>query len=158
LFACVCMFFILGLALFTGVSVPFALMILIFLIFPILCEYYGVIVAGFTIFSGIKLFFSDQYFAIAPVLPFTVYNLPLSYFCLGWGLLVASKRSRSKLGFLMATANLLGGVLDMFHFQQSTFIVAPGYWGSAISGILTIFLGLSMIQVIIGSWSKSRAA
>lgn len=152
-------FLLLGVALFAGVPIPFVLLVLIFFVFPILCKCYGLIVAGFTIFSGIKFAFSGQSFAVAPVLPFTVINLPISYFCLGWGLLVASRRTRSKLGFLLSTANLLGGVLGLFWFPQgiSISIVAPGYFGSAISGILTICLGCSMMKVILDSWSKSKA-
>jgi hypothetical protein len=148
---------IVGFALFAA-KVPIAsvLLGLIFFIFPILCQCYGVVVAGSTIFSGIKLSFSGQYFAVVPVLPFTIINPRLSYFCLGWGLLVASRRSHSKFGFLLGTANLLGGGLGLFKFKHVTSIVAPGFWGSAISGILTIVLGCSMIQVIFDSWSKSK--
>lgn len=156
LFGWISALLLLGIALFAGVPIPFVLLVLIFFIFPILCKCYGVIVAGFTIFSGIKLSFSGQYFAVIPVLPFTVINRPLSYFCLGWGLLVASRRSHSKIGFLLGTANLLGGGLGLFQFKQVTRIVAPGFWGSAISGILTICLGCSMIKVIFDSWSKSK--
>lgn len=157
LFGWIFVLLLLGIALFAEVPISFVLLVLIFLVFPILCQCYGVIVAGFTIFFGIKLSFSGQYFAVVPVLPFTVINPPLSYFCLGWGLLVASRRTRSKFGFILGMANLLGGVLGLFWFKQSTYIyiVAPGYLGSAIFGILTICLGCSMIKVILDSWSKS---
>lgn len=157
LFGWISALLLLGVALFTGVPFYFVLLVLIFFVFPILCKCYGVIVGGFTIFSGIKLFFSGQYFAIVPVLPFTIYNPPLSYFCLGWGLLIASRCSHSKLGFLLGTVNLLGGVLGFLSFRQIMYIAAPGYWGSAISGILTICLGCSMIKVILDSWFKPRS-
>lgn len=147
---------ILGISLYAGVPIPFVLLVLIFLIFPILCKCYGIVVAAFTIFAGIRLSFSGQSFAVVPVLPFTIYNHPLSYFCLGWGLLIASRHSRSKLSFLLKTANLLGVVLGLFQFQRRTYFIAPGYWGSAICGILTIVIGCSMIKVILDSWSKTK--
>lgn len=157
LFGCMSGLLIIGIALFAGVPIPFVFVVSVFFVFPVLCKCYGIIVAGFTIFSGIKLAFSGQYFAVVPILPFTVCNPPLSYFCLWWGLLVASRYTRSKLGFILGTANLLGGVFGLFQFKHSTYIVAPGFWGSAISGIFTIALGCSMIKVILSSWSKSEA-
>jgi hypothetical protein len=99
LFGWISALLLLGVALFAGVPIPFVLLVLIFFIFPILCKCYGVIVAGFTIFSGIKLSFSGQYFAVVPVLPFTVINPPLSYFCLGWGLLLRVDVATRSLAF-----------------------------------------------------------
>jgi hypothetical protein len=147
----------LGSTLSIGSSMPTLLVGIIFFMFPALCKCYGVIVAGFTVFSGLKSAFSGQYFDVVPALPFAIVTLPLSYFCLGWGLLVASRSSHSKLGFFLGTANLCGGVLGLFQVKYSTSIVAPGYWGSALSGILTMGLGISMIKVILESWSTSAA-
>jgi hypothetical protein len=58
------------------------------------------------------------------------------------------------LGFILAAANLVGGALEIFQFKHTTFITAPSFWGSAISGILTIGLGCSTVSTILNSWSK----
>lgn len=117
------------------------------------CQIYGVIVGGFTFFTGLKLMFSGQEFSVEAALPFTIYNLSLSYFCLGWGLLMASRKTRSKIGFILGAANLLGGAFGLFQFKSISQIHAAGLLGSLISGILTISLGYSTIQVILESWS-----
>lgn len=147
---------ILGVALFVGTPFPILLLVLLFFVFPGLCKSYGVIVGAFTIFSGIKLFFSGEYFRVIPALPFTIVNPSLSYFCLGWGLLVASRHTRSRLGFLLGVANLLGSGLGLFRFKQVEQIVAPGLWGAAISAILTIILGYSIVKVILDSYRNSK--
>lgn len=142
---------------FFQIPIYYVLIVLVLSLLPGLCKCYGLIVAGFTIFSGIKLAFSGHYFAVLPVIPFTVFNPRISYFCLGWGLLVAGRQSRSKFGLFLGTLNLLGGAFGLFHFKSSTHIVAPGFWGSAISGILTVGLGCSMMTTILNSWSKSKS-
>ncbi len=136
----------------------FVLLVLLFAILPGLCKCYGIIVGGFTALSGIKLAFAWQYFAVQPVLPFLIFNAQLSYFCLGWGLLVASRQTRSTFGLLLGAINLFGGVFGLFQFKSSTHIVAPGFLGSLISGLLTIGLGCSTIATILNSWSPSKTA
>ncbi|UJB71141.1 hypothetical protein HRE53_09155 [Acaryochloris sp. 'Moss Beach'] len=148
---------ILGWMVSVGAPIFYLLVVLTFLAFPFLCKGYGLIIASFTILSGIKLAFSGQFFVIAPVIPVTVMNLEVSYCCLGWGVLAAGRRTHSKLGLLLGIAYVLGGVLGLLQFRQSTYINAPGVWGSAVSAILIICLGYFMIKVIVASWRKSKA-
>lgn len=128
-------------------------LVALFIVLVDCCKIYGTIVGGFTFFTGLRLMFSGQYFPVVSALPFTIYNLPLSYFCLGWGLLMASRKTKSKIGFVLGAANLLGGAFGLFQFKHITQIHAPGFVGSLISGILTMILGFSTIKVIVDSYS-----
>ncbi|XQQ05813.1 MAG: hypothetical protein EDM05_66920 [Leptolyngbya sp. IPPAS B-1204] len=132
------------------------LVVLLCLVLPGLCKVYSIIVGGFTIFSGIRLGFSaGQSFSVLPIAPFYIFDPSLSYFCLSWGLLVASRQTRSKLGFSLGLLNLLGGVFGLFYFKSSTKVTAPGILGGIISGLYMVGLGSSIIKTIHESWTQS---
>jgi hypothetical protein len=137
----------------TRPSLLWILLLLVGLLCPPLCQVYGLIVGGFTALLGVKLaFVVGQSFSVLPALPFLILEPRLSYFYLGWGLLVASRKSRSGLGFGLALLNLLGGALGLFLVKSSTTITLPGIWGSLLSGLLTIGLGCSTVKTILRSW------
>ncbi|MFM7426594.1 MAG: hypothetical protein ACKO7W_16630 [Elainella sp.] len=129
------------------------LLLTIGLFSPGLCQIYGLIVGGFTVLMGVKwAFVVGQSFSVLPTLPFVILEPRLSYFYLGWGLLAASRKNRSGLGFGLALLNLLGGALGLFSVKSSTAITLPGFWGSMLSGLLTVGLGCSMANTILQSW------
>jgi hypothetical protein len=125
-----------------------ALLSLLLLFYPAPCQYYGIIVGAFTIFSGIKLAFSGQSFPVTIFLPFLIFNNTFSSFCIGWGLMVASLQKKSMLGWILGIANLIAGLLEIYQFKHFMQITAPGVWGALLSGILTVSLGSSMVEVL----------
>ncbi|QUY42002.1 hypothetical protein [Acaryochloris marina] len=148
--------FLLGWIIFTE-NLDFSiLLVILFFAFPILCKIYSIVVGSFTIFFGIKIAFSGQFFAIAPALPFTVLNPEVSYFCLGWGFLAASRSTRSKFGFLLAIFYFVGGALGLFQYRSGLFIKAPGIWGAIMTSIPIISLGLLMTLEILLSWQPPK--
>lgn len=148
--------FLLGWIIFTG-NLDFSVMLIVlFFVLPILCKIYSIIVASFTIFSGIKIAFSGQFVAFIPVLPFTVLNPEVSCFCLGWGFLAVSRSTRSKFSCLVAIIYLVRGVLGLF--QGRVWIEVTDILGSMMGGILIIWFGLLMTLEILLSWEPAKFA
>lgn len=137
----------------TRPSLLWFLLLLVGLLCPPLCQVYGLIAGSFTALIGVKLaFVAGQSFSVLPALPFMILEPRLSHFYLGWGLLAASRKTRSGIGFGLALLNLLGGALGLFSFKSSTVITLPGIWGSILSGLLTVGLGCSTVNAILQSW------
>ncbi len=136
------------------------LLVLIGLALPSLCKCYGLIVGGGTALSGIRLVFmgGESSFSVLSVLPFAIVDPQLSYFYLGWGLLVASWKSRSGFGICLSLLNLLGGGLGLFKVTMTKQITLPGGWGALLSGLMTVGLGFTIVNTILQSWSIQSGA
>jgi hypothetical protein len=96
--------------------------LLVALCFPLLCQLYGLLAGIWTMFSWIPLIFEHgsrtgaYRLELDPAIPFTIVNAPLSKFWIGWGLLVASKKSKSCLGFILG-----GQMYFLLHLDCSIF-------------------------------------
>jgi len=134
--------------------------LLVALFFPFLCQMYGLLVGVWTMFSWVPLIFGHGShigaygLELDPVIPFTIVNAPLSKFWIGWGLLVASKKSKSCLGFILGGSNVLFAALGLFHFELSTSLtLGTGILGLVLTSSVQFFYGLVMIGTIVG-WDK----
>jgi hypothetical protein len=145
------------------------LALIVFLIFPSLCQVYGLIVGGSLFFSGIGALFSifspteaaysvdlDLSFEHLPF--FILGNPALSKFCLGWGLLVAGHRGRSAVGYTLGALNVLGAALGLFYIDSGTALTLPGGWSKVLSILVSLGLGLTTVSVILNSWSSQATA
>ena len=127
---------------------------------PVLCQIYALLAGYWTIFSVIPLILGHGShvgvygFNFQPVLPFTVINPFLSNFWIGWGLLVASRKSKSITGFI------LGGLIVL--------LMAPGwlmrgmlFGDETVSLIFTSFLqfgyGAGITDTILAGWKEGLA-
>jgi hypothetical protein len=135
--------------------------LLVALCFPALCQLYGLIAGIWTMFSWIPLIsgygshvgvYSMEFH---PVIPFTIINVPLSRFWIGWGLLVAAKKRRAWLGFILGGSNVFAGTLGLFYWQLSTGLtLGTGMLGLVLTSLVLFFYGTTVVSTIFSGWSK----
>lgn len=128
--------------------------------FPRLCQYYGLIAGLWTAFAWIPNLWDSHHlqpyrFVMEPLMPFPLVNAYLSNFWIGWGLLVASRLTRSWLGFGMGALNVIFAVNGLGYTQfSSSFTLGTGITGLVLSSIFQFAYGISIIQQILAAWHK----
>jgi hypothetical protein len=135
--------------------------LLVALFFPLLCQLYGLLAGMWTMFSWIPLIFgygshTGAYrLELEPIIPFIIVNVPFSKFWIGWGLLVASTRNKSCLGFILGGSNVLSAAFGLFYFEQSTSLaLGTGILGLVLTSLMQFFYGLVIIGTILAGWNK----
>jgi hypothetical protein len=135
--------------------------LLVALFFPPLCQLYSFLAGIWTMFSWLPLIFGYESHTGAyrlefePVIPFIIVNIPLSKFWIGWGLLVASKKSKLYLGYILGGSNVFFAALGLFYFQGSTYLtLGTGLLGLGLTSLGLFFYGLVIIGIILSGFGQ----
>jgi hypothetical protein len=137
--------------------------LLVALSIPALCQLYSFLAGICTMFSWMPLIFgqgshSGAYrLELEPVIPFVIINAPLSKFWIGWGLVVAGKKSRSCFAFILGGTNVLFAALELFYIQTSSYLtLGTGMSGLALTSLVQFLYGLSIVGEVSAGWRNEQ--